>query len=83
MLGLRGLRIERQAQEILGHLSRLQSEFSAVGKEFETLGGHLEKAHKKYDDVERKVERFNERLVSLSAVGQSSDGASALPPATA
>lgn len=62
VLGLQGLRVERQAQEILGHLGRLKGDFGRFREEFGVLGRHLTNARNKYDDVDRMVERFSERL---------------------
>lgn len=62
VLGLRGLHVERQAHEILGHLSRLNGDFTRFRGEFEVLGRHLINARNKYDDLDRSVERFGDRL---------------------
>jgi DNA recombination protein RmuC len=62
VLGLRGLHVERQAHEILGHLSRLKGDFTRFRGEFEVLGRHLTNARNKYDDLDRSVERFGDRL---------------------
>lgn len=67
-LGLKGLQIETRAQEIMGYLSRLQGDFSRFAAEYRTLGGHLERARKKYEDAERRLGRFGDRL---EAAGQS------------
>lgn len=62
VLGLRGLRVEREAQQILGHLGRLRGDFGRFRGEFEVLGRHLTNARNKYDDLDRTVERFGDRL---------------------
>jgi DNA recombination protein RmuC len=62
VLGLRGLRVEREAQQILGHLGRLKGDFGRFRDEFGVLGRHLTNARNKYDDLDRKVERFGDRL---------------------
>ena len=65
LLGLRGLRIEQRAKEILDHLSRLQTEFDQLRDDFDTMGKHLDSANKKYQDAQRKVEEFSSRLSKL------------------
>ena len=45
LLGLRGLRIEQRAKEILDHLS-LQTEFDQLRDDFDTMGKHLDSANK-------------------------------------
>lgn len=73
VFGLRGLRIEQQAKAILGYLSALQVDFEKAAKDFTTLGGHLENAHKKYTEAERKFERFGDRLAYASSVTEVTD----------
>ena len=62
VLGLQGLKVEREAQQILGHLSRLKGDFGRFRGEFEVLGRHLSNARNKYDDLDKTVERFGDRL---------------------
>lgn len=68
VLGLRGLRIEKTAHNILGHLGRLQVELAAFQDEYDTLGRHIRNAAGKYDDAERKLTRFSEKLKLASDI---------------
>lgn len=61
-MGLKGLQIEKRAHEIMGYLSRLQGDFGRFKLEYETLGGHLERARKKYEEASRSLDRFGEKL---------------------
>ncbi len=63
-LGLKGMQIEQRAQEIVGYLARIESEFRSFKGEYETLGGHIERARKKYEDGSRSLDRFEERLAT-------------------
>jgi len=65
-LGLSGLQIEKRAQEIMRYLARLQGDFGRFKEDYETLGGHIERARKKYDDAEKKLGRFEDKLLSAS-----------------
>lgn len=62
--GLKGLQIEKRAQEIMGYLSRLEGDFGRFTLEFETLGGHLDRARNKYEEAARSLNRFEEKLTS-------------------
>ena len=62
-LGLKGLQIEKQAQEIMRYLSRLQGDFGRFREDFTTLGGHVERARKKYEEAVLKLGRFEEKLI--------------------
>jgi DNA recombination protein RmuC len=61
-LGLRGMRVEEKAREIIDHLGRLTQEFGRFQREFEILGGHVDSAKKKYDSLSGQAERFANRL---------------------
>lgn len=63
VLGLRGLKIEASAQEIINHLDRLKGDFERFRKEFEVVGTHLNNAKGRYDDADRRLDRFGERLL--------------------
>jgi len=62
VLGLKGLHIEKAAGEILGHLGRLQGDLNDFQEDYETLGGHIRHAANKYDEANRKLERFGDKL---------------------
>lgn len=65
LLGLKGLRIERSAQIIISQIERLKGDFDRFRKEFEVIGSHLNNAIGKYQEANRKLDRFGERLISL------------------
>jgi DNA recombination protein RmuC len=65
LLGLKGLHIEEQAQEILKSLSRLSGDFDRFKTDFELVGKHLANVKTKYDDADKKLEKFGDRLQSL------------------
>jgi DNA recombination protein RmuC len=61
-LGLKGLQIERSAKEIIQSLSRLNSELQKFTDVFETLGSHLNNAKNKFDEADKRLSSFSERL---------------------
>ncbi len=63
-LGLKGLQIEKKAQEIMKYLARIRGDFDRFKTEYSTLGGHIERARKKYDDASKSLDRFEDKLVS-------------------
>ncbi|MDY6834545.1 MAG: DNA recombination protein RmuC [Chloroflexota bacterium] len=66
-LGLKGMRIERTAHEILGQLSSLNSELEQIESDYDTLGLHLGNATKKYAEIEKRLSRFEDKLKALGA----------------
>jgi DNA recombination protein RmuC len=66
ILGLKGLQIEKSAQEILQSLARLSGDIARFQNDFELIGTHLTNAKSKYDDAEKRLDRFTDRLEKLS-----------------
>ena len=62
LIGLKGMRVEAHAQEIMRHVERLSGDFVRIRKEFGTLGSHLKNASDRYSDLDRSVNKFGDRL---------------------
>lgn len=62
VLGLKGLRIERATREILGRLERLQGDLKDFQDDYDTLGGHIRHAARKYDEASAKLTRLGDKL---------------------
>ena len=75
LLGLRGLRIEQNAREILGALGRLQTDAARLREHFDTLGRHITNAKNKYDETTTSLARLEGKLEDVSGRG----GQPALP----
>jgi len=66
VLGLRGLQIEEHTREIANALSHLQGDLRRLREVFDTLGGHLENAHRKFDEAGKRLSGFEARFESIS-----------------
>ncbi len=66
LLGLKGMHVEERAQEILTSLARLSIDFRKFRDEFETVGKHITNTKSRYDDADKRLEKFGEKLQSLS-----------------
>lgn len=62
LFGLQGLQIEKRAKEIMGQLEQLSHEHEKFSEEFNILGSHIGNAHRKYDEVERRLFRVTDQL---------------------
>lgn len=62
VLGLKGLQIEKSAQEIFRNLARLEGDLGRFKTDFDTLGTHLGNAKAKYDDAEKRLEKVADKL---------------------
>jgi len=60
--GLKGLRVEKAAGEILSYIRRLQSDFDDFQYDYGVLGEHIRHAANKYDEANRKLARFGDKL---------------------
>ncbi len=63
VLGLRGMRIEKSAQEIIRQLARLKGDFGRFQEEFDILGKHITNVKNKYDDSARRLGTLGEKLI--------------------
>ncbi|MEX0650255.1 MAG: DNA recombination protein RmuC [Candidatus Andersenbacteria bacterium] len=62
LVGLRGMKIEQQAREILQHIGQLRQDFGKFAEDFTTVGTHLTNAKNRYDDSARRLDKFTNRL---------------------
>lgn len=62
VLGLKGMKIEDRAKEIVGYLGRLQGDFGKFRDEFTLLGKHLGHAQASFQNADRRLEQFGQRL---------------------
>jgi DNA recombination protein RmuC len=66
LLGLKGLHIEEQAQEILKNIARLSGDFKKFQEEFELVGKHLTNTKARYDEADKRLLKFGGKLQSLT-----------------
>jgi len=69
--GLKGLRIEKAAEEILSHINQLEMDLQKSLSEFEKVGTHLKNAQSAHDRNLRQWMGLKESLSALSALKQS------------
>ncbi len=67
VLGLKGLKIEDRAKEIVGYLSRLDGDFNKFRDEFAVLGKHLGHAQGSFQNADRRLEQFGQRLSAAAS----------------
>jgi DNA recombination protein RmuC len=67
LLGLRGLKVEERAHEILNTLARLRGDFEKLQENFRVLGKHLVNAQGSYADTEKTLTKFDAKLGQIEA----------------
>ncbi len=75
LLGLRGLRVEHHAREIMATLGRLGGDVGRVREHLDTLGRHITNAKNKYEEAHAALTRLETKLEGL----QGREGQPALP----
>jgi DNA recombination protein RmuC len=62
VLGLKGMQIEQRAEEVMRYCAALQQEFGKFKEDFDLVGTHLSRAHGKYADAGKRLDRFETKL---------------------
>jgi DNA recombination protein RmuC len=62
VFGLKGLQVEKHAQEVMAQITGLQKDFGRFKEDFDLVGTHLGRAQSKFSDAERKIDRFEGKL---------------------
>jgi len=73
-LGLSGLKLEERAEEIGRELGLLGREFGVVAEEFRLLGRHLKNASAKWDDTDKRLTKFADRLEAIKSDAPEDEG---------
>lgn len=62
--GFRGMRIEERARDIIDQLNRLRLELDKFDEDFRKVGMHLTNAQTRYVEAEKRLARFEEKLIA-------------------
>src|SRR5207237_842884 len=73
LLGLRGMKVEERAQEILGELSRLRGDFQKIQVNFRVLGRHLNNAAGSYSETDKTMTKLDAKLSQIEQPGQQTE----------
>jgi DNA recombination protein RmuC len=76
LLGLRGMKVEERAHEILNTLARLRGDFEKFQESFRVLGKHVTNAQASYAETERTLAKFDAKLSQIESPPETT----ALPP---
>ena len=69
VLGLKGLQIEKSALSIFQSLTQLQGDLDRFKKDFQKIGSHLSHARIRFDEADKRLDKFSDRLELFSAEG--------------
>lgn len=65
LMGLRGLQIEKETKNIIAGLGRIHKEFEKFTEDYRLVGKHISNAHGAYEDGEKRMEKFSDRVGKL------------------
>lgn len=68
LIGLKGFQVEKKASDILTALSRLRGDFEKFGTDFSLVGKHLGHASNSFDQSEKRLERFSNKLSGIESI---------------
>ena len=68
MLGLKGMKVEESARDILNNLTRLQKEFDKFAEAFRLIGTHLDNAQKKFLEAEKRHGKVESKLEQIDGM---------------
>ena len=74
VMGLHGLQIEKQAAEIRQNLKKLNASFAEFVSNWDTLGKHIRDAYSKYEDSDKKLDRFGLQLSQIQDESEVANG---------
>ena len=64
-LGLKGMKVEENAKQILSSLSALGVEISKFKEDFDILGKHISSTQSKYTDSQKRLDKFQDKLTTI------------------
>ncbi len=64
--GLKGMKIEEQAESIIKKISGIQKNFKDLTEEINTLGKHLTNASAKFSEVKEKAEKISGQISNIT-----------------
>jgi len=88
LLGLKGLRVDERAREILNNLARLRQELTRFSESFRVVGQHLDNSAKKYQEAAKRFSRVDAKMEQVDGMVKGIEGdnlrsaALEVPPST-
>src|SRR4030066_919567 len=67
VFGLRGLKIEKDAERILDSLAGLNRELERFQGDFQLIGKQMTNARRKFEDARRRLDKFNLKLEQIES----------------
>jgi DNA recombination protein RmuC len=73
MQALRGQKIQENVFEMMGKLRQLVVEVEKINDDFQKIGFHLKNAQKSYENTDKRMNRFNDRLEMIGQLEEAEE----------
>lgn len=68
ILGIRGMKIEEKAQEVIKTLNTLKGSFGKFTQDFEVIGSHIDNIKSSYERAVKSLDKFEDKLISIDSL---------------
>ncbi len=68
--GLRGMRVQEHAKNILADLKRIEGDLGKFKEDYTILGKHLKNASGSYEESNKRLEKFQDKFVRVTEIGE-------------
>lgn len=70
VLGLKGLRVQEHAKQIINDLQRVEGDLAKFREDYTVLGKHLKNAQGSYEESTRRLDKFQNKVEKITDVGE-------------
>lgn len=68
--GLRGMRVQEHAKNILADLKRVEGDLGKFREDYTILGKHLKNASGSYDESNKRLDKFQDKFLKVTEIGE-------------
>jgi DNA recombination protein RmuC len=68
--GLRGMRVQEHAKNILADLKRIEGDLGKFREDYTILGKHLKNANGSYEESNKRLDKFQDKFVRVTEIGE-------------
>lgn len=68
ILGMRGLKVEEKAQEVIKMLVTLKGSLGKFTQDFEVMGSHIDNIKSSYERAVKSLDKFEDKLISIDSL---------------
>jgi len=70
IIGMKGLKVEEKAQEVIKTLIALKGSLGKFTQDFEVIGSHIDNIKSSYERAVKSLDKFEDKLLSADSLGE-------------